>query len=97
MLIYWCDVFIDQTKHLRVWIFECKGRSHDAFVLGVAAAVLLGVAHLLANLLGFLGAPSQNESHKPPPSKKFSKIIFVCTWYPLSFCLIHHLSIYVFV
>lgn len=66
---------------MRLWIFECKGRSHDAFVLGVAAAVLFGVAHIVANLLVFVAAPSQNQSHKPPPSKKFSMAIFVCTWY----------------
>ncbi|CAA3011508.1 uncharacterized protein LOC111372148 [Olea europaea subsp. europaea] len=31
----------NQEKHLRLWIFECKEPSHDAFVLGVAAATLL--------------------------------------------------------
>ncbi|KAH6834092.1 GPI inositol-deacylase C [Perilla frutescens var. hirtella] len=68
------------AKHLRVWIFECKGRSHDAFVLGVTAATLLGVAHIVANLLVFCGASIQNDSQKSPPSKKFSKALLVFTW-----------------
>lgn len=72
----------DQVKHMRLLIFECKGRSHDAFVLGVAAAVLLSAAHILVNLLGLLGVTGRDESQKPPPpSKKFSKPFFVLIWY----------------
>ncbi|KAL1567638.1 protein DESIGUAL 3-like [Salvia divinorum] len=65
-------------EHMRMWILECKLRSHDAFVLGVAAAVLLSAAHILVNLLGLLAVTGRDESQKP--SKKFSKVFFVSIW-----------------
>ncbi|XP_022724878.1 uncharacterized protein LOC111281396 [Durio zibethinus] len=43
---------VKQVKHLRVWIFECRDPSFQAFKLGLAAAVLLGLAHVIGNLLG---------------------------------------------
>ncbi|KAG6420435.1 hypothetical protein SASPL_116962 [Salvia splendens] len=71
----------NHAKHMRMWIFECKGRSHDAYVLGIAAAVLLSAAHILVNLLGLLSVTGQHESQKPsPPSKKFSKAFLVLIW-----------------
>ncbi|GER31597.1 hypothetical protein STAS_07608 [Striga asiatica] len=70
----------NQEKHLRLWIFECKEPSHDAFVLGVAAATLLALAHVLANLVGGCNICSQDEFHKAPPSKKISLACLVFTW-----------------
>ncbi|ESR62381.1 hypothetical protein CICLE_v10018256mg [Citrus x clementina] len=46
------ELFRQQVKHLRLWIFECREPSHKAFNLGLAAAVLLALAHVIANLLG---------------------------------------------
>uniref|UniRef100_A0A6N2MNY3 Uncharacterized protein n=1 Tax=Salix viminalis TaxID=40686 RepID=A0A6N2MNY3_SALVM len=34
-----------QVKHLRLWIFECREPSEDAFKLGLAAAGILVLAH----------------------------------------------------
>ncbi|XP_047974666.1 protein DESIGUAL 3-like [Salvia hispanica] len=65
-------------KHMRMWIFECKVRSHDAFMLGVAAAVFLSAAHIFVNLLGWLVVTGRDDSQKP--SKKFSKVFFVLIW-----------------
>ncbi|KAL6992700.1 Protein DESIGUAL 2 [Sarracenia purpurea var. burkii] len=42
----------NKVKHVRVWIFECREPSHRAFKLGLAAAVLLALAHAISNLLG---------------------------------------------
>ncbi|KAL2341996.1 hypothetical protein Fmac_009936 [Flemingia macrophylla] len=42
----------NKEKHMRVWIFECRYPSYDAFKLGLAAATLLALAHVIANLLG---------------------------------------------
>nr|GMD10885.1 uncharacterized protein LOC109163389 [Ipomoea batatas] len=42
----------DKEKHLRLWLFECKEPSHEAFVLGAAAIGVLVIAHLIANLFG---------------------------------------------
>ncbi|XP_059635887.1 protein DESIGUAL 2-like [Cornus florida] len=46
------EVAQNNVKHLRLWIFECKDSSHQAFKLGLAAAVLLALAHANANLFG---------------------------------------------
>ncbi|KAL0306941.1 UNVERIFIED_CONTAM: hypothetical protein Sradi_6111400 [Sesamum radiatum] len=65
---------------MRLWIFECKEPSHDAFVLGLAAATLLGIAHVLANLLGGCSVCTQEELEKASPSKQLSMacLIFTC-------------------
>ncbi|GAV74991.1 DUF1218 domain-containing protein [Cephalotus follicularis] len=42
----------NKVKHLRVWIFECRDPSYQAFKLGLASALLLALAHAIANLLG---------------------------------------------
>ncbi|RZB75225.1 hypothetical protein D0Y65_033907 [Glycine soja] len=46
------EIAQNKVKHLRLWIFECREPSHQAFMLGLGAAVLLGLAHAIANLLG---------------------------------------------
>ncbi|KAG4980098.1 hypothetical protein JHK85_034056 [Glycine max] len=46
------DNHLLKVKHLRLWIFECREPSHQGFMLGLGAAVLLGLAHAIANLLG---------------------------------------------
>ncbi|XP_052482226.1 protein VASCULATURE COMPLEXITY AND CONNECTIVITY isoform X2 [Gossypium raimondii] len=42
----------NKVKHLRLWIFECRDPSHDAFKLALGAAALLTLSHVLGNLLG---------------------------------------------
>lgn len=74
----------DQEKHLRLWIFECKEPSHDAFVLGLAAVGLLVLAHALANLVGGCNVCSQ-EFSKASPSTQLSIACLVFTWYGYSF------------
>ncbi|KAL8506719.1 hypothetical protein ACS0TY_017569 [Phlomoides rotata] len=70
----------NQEKHVRVWLFECKEPSHHAFVLGLFAAILLGIAHVVANLIGGWCNFSRDELHKAPPSKKLSMACLVFTW-----------------
>ncbi|KAL3624694.1 hypothetical protein CASFOL_031362 [Castilleja foliolosa] len=70
----------NQVKHLKLWIFECKEPSHDAFVLGIAAATLLCVAHVLANLVGGCNICSRDDLHNAAPSKKLSVACLVFTW-----------------
>jgi len=77
---------------LRLWIFECKEPSHEAFVLGLSAATLLGLAHVLANLLGGYGVCSQDESQKSSPSKKVSVACLVFTWYDIFPFLLFYLG-----
>ncbi|GFY99129.1 GPI inositol-deacylase C, putative [Actinidia rufa] len=62
----------NQVKHMRLWLFECKDPSQEAFTLGVAAATLLALAHVLANLLGGCSICTQGEISKASPSRQCS-------------------------
>ncbi|MCI05946.1 hypothetical protein A2U01_0027001, partial [Trifolium medium] len=42
----------NKEKSMKVWIFDCRYPSHQAFQLGLAAVILLSLAHIIANLLG---------------------------------------------
>jgi hypothetical protein len=37
---------------MKAWIFECREPSYTAYKLGLAAAILLALAHTIANVLG---------------------------------------------
>jgi hypothetical protein len=64
-----------QVKHLRLWIFECREPSEDAFKLGLAAAGILVLAHVIANFLGGACAFVLKKSFKELP------LIDNCLWH----------------
>ncbi|KAJ9170117.1 hypothetical protein P3X46_018248 [Hevea brasiliensis] len=71
----------NKVKNLRLWIFECKEPSHDAFTLGLAAAALLGIAHVIANLLGgCICICSQEQLQRASPNKQLSVACFIFSW-----------------
>lgn len=72
-----------KVKHLKLWLFECKEPSHDAFILGLAAAGLLAAAHILANLIGGCNYCycSSEDIQKAPPSRQLSLACLIFTWY----------------
>ncbi|XP_023533398.1 uncharacterized protein LOC111795298 [Cucurbita pepo subsp. pepo] len=75
------DIAQNKVKHLRLWIFECRDPSEQAFKLGLGAAGLLGLAHIIANLLGgFNCICSKEELEKSPPNKQISIGCLVFTW-----------------
>lgn len=53
-----------------MWIFECKDPSYNAFKLGLAAAILLGLAHAIANLVGGCICVRSAEEYKRLTSNK---------------------------
>ncbi|EPS70942.1 hypothetical protein M569_03819, partial [Genlisea aurea] len=69
-------------KNVRLWILECEKPSHDAFVLAIAAAALLGLAHVIANLVG--GCAQQKLTEPSSSSSPYCQIIsiasLVLTW-----------------
>lgn len=70
-----------QVKHLRLWIFECRDPSHKAFMLGLGAAILLSLAHVIANLLGGCNCLcSQEELQKTSPNRQLSMACLILTW-----------------
>ncbi|KAL6135295.1 hypothetical protein ACLB2K_067523 [Fragaria x ananassa] len=72
----------NKVKQLRLWIFECREPSHPAFKLGLGAAALLVLAHVIANLLGGCNncICSQDELQKAPPNRQLSLACLVFTW-----------------
>ncbi|KAK6918911.1 DESIGUAL/Modifying wall lignin-1/2 [Dillenia turbinata] len=75
------EVAQNKVKHLRLWIFECRDPSHEAFKLGVAAAVLLGLAHVITNLLGGCNCIcTQEELEKASPNRQLSLACLFFAW-----------------
>ncbi|XP_059664572.1 protein VASCULATURE COMPLEXITY AND CONNECTIVITY-like [Cornus florida] len=71
----------NKVKDFKLGIFECKEPSHKAFVLGLVAATLLCLAHILANLLGgCTNCTTQEELPKPSQHSKLSVACLVFTW-----------------
>ncbi|EXC23163.1 hypothetical protein L484_018294 [Morus notabilis] len=72
----------NKVKHLRLWIFECRDPSEAAFKLGLAAAALLVVAHVISNLLG--GCQNcictPDEVQKASPNRQLSVACLILTW-----------------
>ncbi|XP_052177614.1 protein VASCULATURE COMPLEXITY AND CONNECTIVITY-like [Diospyros lotus] len=68
------------VKHMRLWLFECKEPSHEAFTLGLAAAALLVLAHVLASLIGGCSFCTQEDIQKASPSRQCSLLCLLLTW-----------------
>ena len=73
-------------KHLRLWIFECREPSQDAFKLGLAAAALLAFAHIISNLLGgCMCVCNQDDFQKASPNRQLSIVCLIFSWYVFFF------------
>ncbi|KAB1994029.1 hypothetical protein ERO13_D13G063500v2 [Gossypium hirsutum] len=71
----------NKVKHLRLWIFECRDPSHDAFKLALGAAALLTLSHVLANLLGgCMCVCSQEEFQSSSTNRQLSVACLIFTW-----------------
>lgn len=75
------EISQNKVKHLRVWIFECRDPSYQAFKLGFAAAVLLAFAHVLANMLGgCICMWSTEELDKSSANKQLAVSSLLLSW-----------------
>lgn len=71
----------NKVKHMRLWIFECRDPSHGAFKLGLAAAALLAIAHVISNLLGgCMCICSQEELQKASANRQLSLACLIFSW-----------------
>ncbi|KAF6173952.1 hypothetical protein GIB67_039903 [Kingdonia uniflora] len=71
----------NKVKHASVWIFECRDPSRDAFKLGLTAAILLGLAHVIANFLGgFVCICSKDELDRSSANKQLAAASLVLSW-----------------
>ncbi|XP_052183352.1 protein DESIGUAL 2 [Diospyros lotus] len=75
------EVAQNKVKHLKVWIIECRDPSHQAFKLGLAAAVLLALAHAIGNLLaGCVCVRSKRELDDAPPNQQLAVASLIFSW-----------------
>ncbi|WOL16022.1 hypothetical protein Cni_G24804 [Canna indica] len=74
----------NKSKHLRVFIFECKEPVHEAYRLGLAAAILLLVAHAITNLLGgCVCVCSTEEFSRSSANKQMAASTLLASWIAL--------------
>ena len=67
-----------------MWIFECKDPSYQAFKLGLAAIILLLLAHVIAHLLGgCVCVRSKAEFSNSTPNQQLAIGSLILTWYVL--------------
>ncbi|GFZ03175.1 transmembrane protein, putative [Actinidia rufa] len=75
------EIAQNKVKHLTVWVIECRDPSYEAFKLGLAAAVLLALAHTIANLLGgCICIWSKEELGKASANKQLAVASLVFSW-----------------
>ncbi|KAG6754722.1 hypothetical protein POTOM_040516 [Populus tomentosa] len=71
----------NKVKHLKMWIFECRDPSHQAFKLGLAAVILLALAHIVATLLGGCTCMcSKEEFNKASANKQLAVASLFFSW-----------------
>ncbi|XP_057457286.1 protein VASCULATURE COMPLEXITY AND CONNECTIVITY-like [Lotus japonicus] len=78
------EIAQNKVKHLRLWIFECREPSHNAFMLGLGAAVLLALAHVILNLIGGCNCLCSQELQKASPNRQLSMACLILTWIVLA-------------
>lgn len=75
------EVEQNKVQDLKVWIFECRDPSYEAFKLGLAATVLLVLAQVISNLLaGCICIQSKEELDKASSNKQLAFASFVFQW-----------------
>ncbi|KAI5656874.1 hypothetical protein M9H77_25667 [Catharanthus roseus] len=75
------EIAQNKVNNLRVWIFECRDPSYEAFKLGLAATVLLSLAHVIANMLsGCVCIWSKEELDHSTNNKQLAAASLVLSW-----------------
>ncbi|XP_023002958.1 uncharacterized protein LOC111496708 [Cucurbita maxima] len=78
------EIAQNKVNHLKMWIFECKDPSYNAFKLGLAAAILLGIAHAIANLIGgCIYVRSAEEYKRLTSTKQIAVCSLIFAWIAL--------------
>ncbi|MED6183499.1 hypothetical protein PIB30_038426 [Stylosanthes scabra] len=75
------EIAQNKVQHLKLWIFECRDPSQKAFQMGLAAAILLGIAHCL---VGLMGGWSCFCSNRASSNKQISMLCLVLAWIALA-------------
>ncbi|XP_030513224.2 protein DESIGUAL 3-like [Rhodamnia argentea] len=75
----------NQVKHLKVRVFECREPSYKAFKLGLAACVLLALAHAIGNLVGgCVCIWSKEDLNRETANKQLAVASLIFSWIVLA-------------
>ncbi|XP_021907407.1 uncharacterized protein LOC110821768 [Carica papaya] len=75
------EVSQNRAKHMRLWIFECKEPSQEAFRLGLAAVCFFIFAHVVASLMGGCACIcSQQEFENASPNRQIALVCLIFAW-----------------
>ncbi|KAG6778647.1 hypothetical protein POTOM_014985 [Populus tomentosa] len=75
------DMAQNKVKHLKMWVFECRDPSYQAFKLGLAAILFLPLAHIIANLLGGCTCMwSKEDFRKASSTRKLAVASLFFSW-----------------
>ncbi|KAJ8617808.1 hypothetical protein MRB53_013994 [Persea americana] len=79
------EIAQNKEKHLKYLIFECRAPSSQAFRLGLAAAGLLALAHIVGNLLGGCQCIcSRQEYERSSANKQLAVACLIISWIVLA-------------
>ncbi|CAL0309469.1 unnamed protein product [Lupinus luteus] len=75
------EIAQNKVKHVKMLIFECRDPSHKAFEMGLSAAILLVLAHTIANLLGgCICVWSTQQYHNATANRQLTVIFLIFSW-----------------
>ncbi|KFK28710.1 hypothetical protein AALP_AA7G036900 [Arabis alpina] len=75
------EIAQNKVKHLKMWIFECRDPSYTAFKYGLAACILLALAHVTANMFGgCLCVVSRQDLEKSSANKQLAVASLIFSW-----------------
>ncbi|XP_004485666.1 protein DESIGUAL 2-like [Cicer arietinum] len=75
----------NKEKLMKMWIFECRYPSYQAFKLGLAAVILLSLAHTIASLLGgCICVWSKDQYRSATANKQLSVAFLIFSWIVLA-------------
>ncbi|KAM1347757.1 hypothetical protein ACFX2H_036646 [Malus domestica] len=82
------EIAQNKVHHLKVGVFECKDQSYQAFKLGLAAAVILAVAHVAGNLIGgCICIRSREDYQETTANKQLAVGFLILSWITLAAAL----------
>ncbi|XP_061336434.1 protein DESIGUAL 2-like [Gastrolobium bilobum] len=85
------EIAQNKVKDLKMWIFECRDPSYEAFKLGLAAAILLAFAHVIAHLFGgCICVRSKEEYQRATTNRQLAVAFLIFSWIVLAvaFCML---------
>ncbi|XP_027348381.1 uncharacterized protein LOC113859921 [Abrus precatorius] len=79
------EIAQNKVKDLKMWVLECKDPSYEAFKLGLAASILLALAHAIAHMLGgCICMLSKEECQRATANRKLAVTFLIFSWIALA-------------